>query len=459
MIEGGRCTSSRATTTWHQPEIQRVRCESSGYERGGSRDASQQEPRQQTVEIRVHQVFRQAFVGVAIVRRPAIRRPAQHALPPQDHGDSDHRNVQRERCVGPAIDARVGRGLCRRLCCVGIGEVLGFAHVASAHGLRVRRLIRVVALTRRRARRGHRLVVGGWLEAWYMGARSFFGELSLAALCPTAVVADVVHHNTPLPIVRVAVVAVRPDVDVGFERAHGLVLGLRRAGVVVLVQETTSCLTFAFRGLVREEHLFILFLELERGERLDSSRVSRVLDASRHQFFDSDERSFRTRLSGADAKGCATLVRCVLKHGFGVALAVEQGDHCFVELVAVGVVASRRQRCRALLGGISGLLAGHVAFAIGALSVPVGPVAIPATRVAFVPGRVFEFRVPWWISRALAVAFLALRLVVRVARSSQECTPAFIELHLLAQLARFVISEYIADGAQRERKVAESRKH
>eukprot|EP00965_Chrysotila_dentata_P015303 506404-Pleurochrysis_carterae.AAC.1 len=59
------------------------------------------------------------------------------------------------------------------------------------------------------------------------GTRSLFCELTLAALHATAIVANVVHDHAPLPVVRVAVVAVRPYVDIRLERAIRFVLGLR----------------------------------------------------------------------------------------------------------------------------------------------------------------------------------------------------------------------------------------
>eukprot|EP00965_Chrysotila_dentata_P078107 2575325-Pleurochrysis_carterae.AAC.2 len=219
-----------------------------------------------------------------------------------------------------------------------------------------------------------------------MDAGSFFGELALATFRPTAVVANVVHDHAPLPIVRVAVVAVRPDVDTP-------TCGSR-----------DPCPGDGAVPRVRVPRL---------GSRIASPRpASRALE---ERGAGHDEGGLRARLSGANAKSRAMLVRRVLEHGFGVALAVEHGDHSFVELVVLGGVASRCQRRCALLGGIRGLLAGHIALAVGAFPVPVGPVAVPASCVAFAPGRAFEFRVPRWVSRAVAVAFLAFRLVACIA--------------------------------------------
>eukprot|EP00965_Chrysotila_dentata_P235055 6200530-Pleurochrysis_carterae.AAC.2 len=53
-----------------------------------------------------------------------------------------------------------------------------------------------------------------------ISARSLLGKLTPASLCALAVVPHVVHHDPSAPIFGATVVAVRPDVDVWFGRAH-----------------------------------------------------------------------------------------------------------------------------------------------------------------------------------------------------------------------------------------------
>eukprot|EP00965_Chrysotila_dentata_P254603 6211934-Pleurochrysis_carterae.AAC.2 len=175
-----------------------------------------------------------------------------------------------------------------------------------------------------------------------------------------------------------------------------------------------------------------------------------VRDAGCHKVLDCDEWRGRARPGGADAERSALRVRRELERSFGVAFAVQHRDHSLVELVVLGGVAVGRERRCALLV-VFGLLVETVALAVGALSVPVGPVAIPATCMTLVPGRALRLGVTWRVSSAVAVAIVALMFAVRVTSGSQKCSSAFVEFDLPAQLASFMVAEYVANSAQRDR--------
>eukprot|EP00965_Chrysotila_dentata_P107284 3544167-Pleurochrysis_carterae.AAC.1 len=136
------------------------------------------------------------------MRQACPRRSAQHAMSSQGHGDSDHCDVQREGSEGPACGARVSRGRGGRRRRVRTGVVLGVGLAANVRRLRVRRVRCLVAIASGCAWGSDWSATDRCLGDWRTGARSFFGKLALAAFCATAVVANVVHHHSPLPVVR-----------------------------------------------------------------------------------------------------------------------------------------------------------------------------------------------------------------------------------------------------------------
>eukprot|EP00965_Chrysotila_dentata_P029256 972922-Pleurochrysis_carterae.AAC.1 len=201
-------------------------------------------------------------------------RSARHVLRSQDDGDGDHCHIHGQRGKRPHGSAFRGDRWRRRG-----GATLD--HFAVVNG----RLVLMRWLRGRRARlrlgvprpRGGRrcgcLTIGPEMLVVGTLLRALLCQLAHATLGAAAVVAHVIHHNAVAPLVRVTVVAVGPDIHVGLERAHRIVLGFRRARVVIRVEVTASCLALALGSLIEEQHFLILSFELHGSEWGHGNRV------------------------------------------------------------------------------------------------------------------------------------------------------------------------------------------